>query len=87
VYFFPVIKTAFFERMPEADTVSGDMEEKVVFFSGEVLNKERERPLYLFMIVPLAITALFSILFCLHPRTLHIYDLVQMAVDDIFVGR
>jgi len=87
VYFFPVIKTAFFERMPETDTVSGDMEEKVEFFSGEVLNKERERPLYLFMIIPLAITALFSILFCLHPQTLRIYDLVQMAVNDIFVGR
>jgi formate hydrogenlyase subunit 3/multisubunit Na+/H+ antiporter MnhD subunit len=87
VYFFPVIKTAFFERMPEADTVSGDMEEKVEFFSGEVQNKERERPLYLFMIIPLAITALFSIVFCLRPQTLHIYDLVQMAVNDIFVGR
>ncbi len=87
VYFFPVIKTAFFERMPEADTVSGDMEEKVEFFAGEVRNKERERPLYLFMIVPLAITAFFSIVFCLHPQTLRIYDLVKMAVNDIFVGR
>jgi len=87
VYFFPVIKTAFFERMPEADTVSGDIEEKVEFFSGEVRNKEKERPLYLFMIIPLAVTALFSILFCLHPQTLRIYDLVQMAVNDIFVGR
>ena len=87
VYFFPVIKTAFFERMPEADTVSGDMEEKVVFFSGEVRNKERERPLYLFMIIPLAITAFFAIVFCLRPRTLLIYDLVQMAVNEIFAGR
>jgi formate hydrogenlyase subunit 3/multisubunit Na+/H+ antiporter MnhD subunit len=87
VYFFPVIKTAFFERMPEADTVSGDMEEKVEFFSGEVPNQERERPLYLFMVIPLAITALFSIVFCLHPQTLRIYDLVQMAVSEIFGGR
>jgi hypothetical protein len=63
------------------------MEEKVEFFSGEVSNKEGERPLYLFMIIPLAITALFSIVFCLHPQTLGIYDLVQMAVNDIFVGR
>jgi hypothetical protein len=73
--------------MPEADTVTGDMEEKVAFFSGEVRSKERERPLYLFMIVPLAITAFFAILFCLRPQTLFIYDLVQMAVNDIFVGR
>jgi formate hydrogenlyase subunit 3/multisubunit Na+/H+ antiporter MnhD subunit len=87
VYFFPVIKTAFFERMAEADTVSGDMEEKVDLFPGEVPNRERERSLYLFMILPLAITAIFSILFCLRPETLRIYDLVQMAVNDIFVGR
>jgi multicomponent Na+:H+ antiporter subunit D len=87
VYFFPVIKTAFFERVPEPETVSGDMEEKVEFFSGKVQIKETERPLYLFMIIPLAITAGFSILFCLRPRTLYIYDLVQMAVNDIFGGR
>ena len=63
------------------------MEEKVEFFFGEVPNKERERPLYLFMIVPLAITALFSIVFCLHPQTLRIYELVQMAVSEVFVGK
>ncbi len=39
------------------------------------------------MIVPLAITAFFAILFCLHPQTLRIYDLVQMAVNELFVGR
>jgi formate hydrogenlyase subunit 3/multisubunit Na+/H+ antiporter MnhD subunit len=87
VYFFPVIKTAFFERVPEADTVRGDMEEKVAFFRGKVRNRERERPLYLFMVVPLAITAFFSIVFCLRPQTLHIYDLVQMAVTELFAGR
>jgi formate hydrogenlyase subunit 3/multisubunit Na+/H+ antiporter MnhD subunit len=86
VYFFPVIKTAFFERTQEGDTIRGDMEEKVAFFAGEVTNKERERPLYLFMIIPLAITAFCSILLCLHPRMLGIYDLVRMAVNELFVG-
>jgi hypothetical protein len=38
------------------------------------------------MIIPLAITAFFSIVFCLHPRTLRIYDLVRMAVNELFVG-
>ena len=63
------------------------MEEKVEFLSGDVANQERERPLYLFMVIPLALTALFSIVFCLNPRMLRIYDLVQMAVSEIFGGR
>jgi hypothetical protein len=82
-----VIKTAFFERVPELETLAGDSEEKVAFFSEQVQNKERERPLYALMIVPLAVTAGFSILFCLRPQTLHVYDLVQMAVNEIFGGR
>jgi formate hydrogenlyase subunit 3/multisubunit Na+/H+ antiporter MnhD subunit len=86
VYFFRVVGTAFLGGMLGADTVNGDMEEEIEFFSGEVENKEKERPLYLFMIIPLGIAALFSILFCVHPQTLQIYDLVQAAVNDIFVG-
>ena len=38
------------------------------------------------VIVPLAITAIFSILLCLFPNTLSIYDLAQTAVKDIFGG-
>jgi multicomponent Na+:H+ antiporter subunit D len=87
VYFFPVIKTAFFERVPEIETLGRDMEEKVAFFSEGVRIKETERPLYSFMIIPLAVTAGLSILFCLRPQTLHVYDLVQMAVNDIFGGK
>jgi formate hydrogenlyase subunit 3/multisubunit Na+/H+ antiporter MnhD subunit len=87
VYFFPVIKTAFFERVPEGETLERDIEEKVAFFSEEVQIKEIERPLYYFMIIPLAVTAGFSILFCLRPQTFYVYDLVQVAVNEIFGGR
>jgi hypothetical protein len=47
---------------------------------------ENRQAIYLFMIVPLAITAIFSILFCLFPNTLSIYDLAQMAVKNTFGG-
>jgi formate hydrogenlyase subunit 3/multisubunit Na+/H+ antiporter MnhD subunit len=86
VYFFPVIRTAFFGKMPEIETLSGDREEKVGVLSEQVQTREGKRPIYLFMVIPLAITAFFSILFCLFPRTFHLYDLAQMAVRDIFGG-
>jgi len=68
VYFFPVVRTAFFDRATEAR------------------GRETERPLYLFMIIPLAITGIFSILFCLFPNIFHIFDLARMAVTNIFGG-
>ena len=78
VYFFPVIKTAFFEKLAVPALANG----------GEVGEKtiEAERPLYLFMIIPLAITAIFSIIFCLFPHTFHILDLAEMAVRNLFGG-
>jgi formate hydrogenlyase subunit 3/multisubunit Na+/H+ antiporter MnhD subunit len=87
VYFFPVIRTAFFGKMPGKETLSGDREEKVEVFSEKVQTKEGKRPIYLFMVIPLAITAFFSILFCLFPHTFHLYDLAHRAVEEIFVGR
>ncbi len=86
VYFFPVIRTAFFGKMPEIETLNGDREEKVGVFSEKVQTREGRRPIYLFMVIPLAITAFFSILFCLFPNTFHLYDLAQMAARDIFGG-
>ena len=47
---------------------------------------ENRQTIYLLMIVPLAITAVFSILLCLFPNTLSIYDLAQTAVNNIFGG-
>jgi len=68
VYFFPIVRTAFFDRLAEAT------------------GKETGRPLYLFMIIPLAITGIFSIIFCLFPNMFHIFDLAQMAVKNLFGG-
>jgi formate hydrogenlyase subunit 3/multisubunit Na+/H+ antiporter MnhD subunit len=86
VYFFPVIRTAFFGKMPEAETLGNDREEKVEVYTETKRIIENQQPLYLFMIVPLAITAIFSILLCLFPNTLNIYDLAKTAVKNIFGG-
>jgi formate hydrogenlyase subunit 3/multisubunit Na+/H+ antiporter MnhD subunit len=86
VYFCPVLINAFFGKMPEKETLEGDMEEKVEVYSEKVEKLETKKPIYYFMIIPLAITALFSIIFCILPNTFSIYDLVQMAVKDIFGG-
>jgi formate hydrogenlyase subunit 3/multisubunit Na+/H+ antiporter MnhD subunit len=86
VYFFPVIRTVFFGKMPEAETLQHDKEEKVVLCRENKRILENQNALYLFMVVPLAITALFSILLCLFPNLLSIYQLAQTAVNDIFGG-
>lgn len=76
VYFFPIIKTAFFE-MP-AEEIEGK--------GGNIRNLERERLLYLFMVIPLAVTAVFSIIFFFFPRSFYILDLAEMAVRNLFGG-
>jgi formate hydrogenlyase subunit 3/multisubunit Na+/H+ antiporter MnhD subunit len=86
VYLFPVIKTTFFGKVPQAETLLHDMEEKVELYNAKKRILEKQRALYLLMIVPLAVTALFSILFCLFPNLLSIYQLAQTAVNDIFGG-
>jgi formate hydrogenlyase subunit 3/multisubunit Na+/H+ antiporter MnhD subunit len=74
IYFFPIVKTAFFDRLPEP--VEGAR--------GTAIRIETSRPLYLFMVVPLALTALFSIVFCFFPGTFFILDLVEVAVNNLF---
>jgi formate hydrogenlyase subunit 3/multisubunit Na+/H+ antiporter MnhD subunit len=86
VYLFPVIRTAFFGKVPEAETLQHDKEEKVVLRPRKTRTLEYQHALYLPMVVPLAITALFSILLCLFPNLLGIYQLAQTAVNDIFGG-
>jgi formate hydrogenlyase subunit 3/multisubunit Na+/H+ antiporter MnhD subunit len=71
VYFFPIIITAFFKKQPVTDEMN-------------VGIKEKERPIYLFMVIPLAITAIFSIIFFLFPRSFYILDLAEMAVRTLF---
>jgi len=74
VYFFPIIKTAFFEK-PKESIDPGNM---------GLLGREAQKPLYLFMIIPLALTAIFSIIFCFFPGTFYILDLVEIAVGNLF---
>jgi formate hydrogenlyase subunit 3/multisubunit Na+/H+ antiporter MnhD subunit len=74
IYFFPIVKTAFFE-MPATDRGSN----AEVDSSGE-----RARPLYLFMVIPLAVTAMFSIVFCFFPGTFYILDLADLAIKGLF---
>ena len=74
VYFFPIVKTAFFDNPPEHNDA----------VTGGILGMETQRPLYLFMVIPLALTAVFSVVFFFFPGTLYILDLVEMAVDNLF---
>jgi len=86
VYFFPVLRTAFFMKMPKSEILENDMEVKVDLYDGKRRVLEKEQPLYLLMIVPLAITAIVSVVLCLFPNLMNIYDLAQMAVKEIFGG-
>jgi formate hydrogenlyase subunit 3/multisubunit Na+/H+ antiporter MnhD subunit len=86
VYFFPVIRNGFFARVPATQTLAEDMEEKVEVYDQPGGVMEHRHVLYLFMIIPLAITAVFSILLCLFPNLFNIYALAQTAVSDIFGG-
>lgn len=71
VYFFPIIHTAFF-RKPVGD----------ISTNGE--EKRKEAPLL--MVVPLTITAIFSIIFFVYPNMFYIFDLAKMAVGEVFGG-
>ena len=86
VYFFPVIRTAFFGKVPQAETLENDLEEKVEVYAEKKRVIENRQALYLFMIVPLAITAIFSIVLCIFPNAFSIYDLAQTAVKNTFGG-
>ena len=85
VYFYPLIRTAFFEKMPESEVLK-EHAAKVELYPGKLPILEGGRPLYLFMLIPITITAAFSILFCLFPNLFHIYDLVQAAIRELFGG-
>jgi formate hydrogenlyase subunit 3/multisubunit Na+/H+ antiporter MnhD subunit len=74
IYFFPIVKTAFFDKAPEDAAADGS--------STRML--ELKRPLYLFMVVPLAITAALSIAFCFFPDIFSLLDLAELAVKNLF---
>jgi formate hydrogenlyase subunit 3/multisubunit Na+/H+ antiporter MnhD subunit len=68
VYFFPVVRTAFFGGRASAG------------------GKEFAQPLYMYMVVPLAITGIFSVILCLFPNTFYIFDLALLAATNLFGG-
>lgn len=86
VYFFPLIRTVFFETMPLEEILPADRERGVKRFPEKPHQIETTRRLYAFMFLPLSITALGSILFCLFPNLLNILDLTRLAVKQIFSG-
>jgi len=74
IYFFPIVNAAFFKK-PDSIKVSND---------DIGTGSERERPLYLFMVIPLAVTSIFSIVFCFFPGMFYILDLADQAVAGLF---
>ncbi|MDJ0781851.1 MAG: proton-conducting transporter membrane subunit [Desulfosarcinaceae bacterium] len=75
IYFFPIVKTAFFDPLP-ATTVG------IQGTPGGL--REFENPLYLFMVLPLALTAFFSVLFCFFPNTFFLLRLTEVAAGKLF---
>ncbi len=71
VYFFPIIYTAFFGK-PEGWTEGGKEPKKAVIKEASI-----------FMLIPLTLTAIFSIIFCLFPNTFYILELAQTAVAGL----
>jgi formate hydrogenlyase subunit 3/multisubunit Na+/H+ antiporter MnhD subunit len=74
LYFFPIVKTAFFD--PPAAQSAAD--------GGTSRMLEKDTPLQLMMVVPLAITAFFSLLFCFFPGAFYLLDLAEKAVAGLF---
>ena len=72
IYFFPIVKTAFFDS-PESPPAA-----------GEIGSLEMKKPLYLFMVAPLALTALFSVILCFFPKVFHLLSLAEVAAKDLF---
>jgi multicomponent Na+:H+ antiporter subunit D len=71
VYFFPIIYTAFFGK-PEVWTDGGSKNENTGIKEASI-----------FMLVPLTLTAIFSIIFCLFPNTFYILELAKTAVASL----
>jgi multicomponent Na+:H+ antiporter subunit D len=70
-YFVPIILAAFFKK--PAEEIGSNGEDKI-----------KEAPLL--VVVPLTITAIFSLVFFFHPNTFYIFDLAKMAISQLFGG-
>lgn len=74
IYFFPIVKTAFFS-LPEETSPAAPLQDRTT---------ESDSFLYWLMVVPLAVTAFFSLVFCFYPQGFYFLDLVDMAVQNLF---
>jgi formate hydrogenlyase subunit 3/multisubunit Na+/H+ antiporter MnhD subunit len=74
IYFFPIVKKAFFEP-PGKELSSGGINPRSV---------KNNRGLKLFMAAPLSATAVFSIIFCFFPGLFYIMDLAELVVEALF---
>jgi formate hydrogenlyase subunit 3/multisubunit Na+/H+ antiporter MnhD subunit len=71
IYFFPIILIAFFKKPAEDISAIG-------------IEKMKEAPSL--VVVPLTITAIFSLIFFIYPNMFYIYDLAKMAISELFGG-
>jgi formate hydrogenlyase subunit 3/multisubunit Na+/H+ antiporter MnhD subunit len=78
LYFFPIVRMAFFKKGS-----IGDIDQSIKDTTGR-LGLETGKSHYLFMVLPLVITAVFSVLFCFYPNIFYILDLVTLAVRNLF---
>jgi formate hydrogenlyase subunit 3/multisubunit Na+/H+ antiporter MnhD subunit len=74
IYFFPIVNTAFFKAPQNTDD------------GGRNRNSEDniKQSHLMFMVAPLAVTALFSIVFCFFPGTFYLIDLAELAITKLF---
>lgn len=90
IYFFPIVRMAFFKPLhpspnPEPNPEPNIKPDKKINIDQMTnINMETQNPLYLFMVIPLAVTALFSIGFCFFPNIFFILDLTKMAINNLF---
>jgi len=90
----PIVRMAFFKKAPLES--SADLKKPIAArnrsiqdINGRIrclrcLGLETGKGLYLFMVLPLAVTAVFSVLFCFFPNTFYILDLVTLATQNLF---
>lgn len=78
LYFFPIVRSAFFKKPPKIK-----MDRSIKNLNGRP-GLETRKKLYVFMVLPLACTAVFSVLFCFFPNIFYILDLVNLAASNLF---
>jgi formate hydrogenlyase subunit 3/multisubunit Na+/H+ antiporter MnhD subunit len=74
VYFFPIVKKAFFDSPAKEAGMGSD---------GSSAT-DKEKTFDLFMVLPLSATAVLSVVFCFFPGMFYIVDLAELAIASLF---